>query len=66
MNHNELKRLENNINAVQAKLGVLRAEAKRHQNSIDGERAKQEIEKLEVRVDDLQREFTLRKEVING
>jgi predicted nucleic acid-binding Zn-ribbon protein len=66
MNHTYLKQLENNINALQAKLGLLRAEAKRNANTIDGEKAIDQIKDLEAQVDKLQDEYTKGKGVING
>lgn len=66
MNYETLKKLEHNIAAIQAKLGVLRAELKRHQGTTSGEEILLEIETLEKDVDRLQTKYTKAKEVSHG
>lgn len=66
MTYEELKKQEHNIAAVQAKLGVLRAELKREQGAIDGKEITEDIENLEREVDDLQRKYIRGKEAVNG
>jgi predicted nucleic acid-binding Zn-ribbon protein len=66
MNYETLKKLENNISAIQAKLGLLRAELKRQQGTTSGEEISLEIDALETEVDRLQTKYTKAKEVNHG
>jgi hypothetical protein len=68
MNNTLLKEVEHDINAVQAKLHVARAEAKRNQDYIDGKRAKYQIGQIEKQVDQIITEYRNadRKEATNG
>ncbi|MFD0997718.1 hypothetical protein ACFQ21_00300 [Ohtaekwangia kribbensis] len=66
MTYEELKKLEHNIAAVQAKLGVLRADSKRQQNAIDGKEINEDVDRLEKEVDELQRKYMSGKEAVNG
>jgi predicted nucleic acid-binding Zn-ribbon protein len=66
MNYETLKKLENNISAIQAKLGLLRAELKRQQGTTSGEEISLEIDALETEVDRLQTKYTKAKEVSHG
>jgi predicted nucleic acid-binding Zn-ribbon protein len=63
MNYNQTKKLEHDINAMQAKLGLLRAELKRCSDSINYEDIKAEIETLESDIDLMQTRFIKEREV---
>lgn len=62
MNFNQTKRIEHDINAMQAKLGLLRAELKRCQDSVHYEELKEEIGSLEYTIDQMQVKYTRGKE----
>lgn len=66
MNHDELKDTENNINAIQAKLGLLRAEAKRHKGTIKYTEIQNDIADLESQVDQLQAKYIKTKREVNN
>lgn len=62
MNYNQTKRIEHDINAMQAKLGLLRAELKRCQDNIHFEELKEEINRIEYDIDEMQKKYTKGKE----
>lgn len=68
MNYEQLKKLEHSIAAIQAKLGVLRAELKRlqHVGTNRAEAIQVDIDQLERQVDQLQSKYVTGKEAANG
>lgn len=66
MDYPQLKRTEIEINVLQGKLGLLRAELKRCQNDVDYYDIKEELEQLETRIDAMQRKYIKGKEAINA
>lgn len=68
MTYEQLKKMEHSIAAIQAKLGVLRAELKRlqHVGTNRVEAIQLDIDQLERQVDQLQAKYISGKEAANG
>ncbi len=66
MDYIELKKIENNINVLQAKLGLLRAELKKRQNKLNYNEVNEDILSITAELDLMQNKYINGKEAING
>jgi len=66
MEYIELKRIENNINVLQAKLGLLRAELKKRQNRLNYQEVNEDIIALTAELDMMQNKYIRGKEAMGG
>lgn len=66
MDYIELKKIENNINVLQAKLGLLRAELKKRQNKLNYNEVNEDILSITAELDIMQNKYINGKEAING
>jgi predicted nucleic acid-binding Zn-ribbon protein len=66
MDYVQLKKIENNINVLQAKLGLLRAELKKLQNQLDYQGVNDDIMALSAEIDMMQSKYINGKEALNG
>ena len=66
MDYVELKKIENNINVLQAKLGLLRAELKKRQNRLNYQQVNDDILSITAELDLMQNKYIKGKEAIDG
>ena len=66
MDYIELKKIENDINVLQAKLGLLRAELKKRQNRISYQQINEDVLSITAELDLMQNKYIKGKEAVDG